>query len=146
MDNVTQKTIPYNVLNYDNYTVYHLHSDYSNANGYADSCSKFKEYIKLAKKQNMKALAFSEHGNCYDWIKKKQECDKAGIKYIHGVEMYLCTELQDDDRERLAPQHAAVLVHLYARAHARLARERRRSCRDGENKKAARVAYLRRAR
>ena len=55
MDNVTQKTIPYNVLNYDNYTVYHLHSDYSNANGYADSCSKFKEYIKLAKKQNMKA-------------------------------------------------------------------------------------------
>ena len=69
MDNVTQKTIPYNVLNYDNYTVYHLHSDYSNANGYADSCSKFKEYIKLAKKQNMKALAFSEHGNCYDWIK-----------------------------------------------------------------------------
>lgn len=98
MDNVTQKTIPYNVLNYDNYTVYHLHSDYSNANGYADSCSKFKEYIKLAKKQNMKALAFSEHGNCYDWIKKKQECDKAGIKYIHGVEMYLCTELQDDDR------------------------------------------------
>ena len=52
MDNVTQKTIPYNVLNYDNYTVYHLHSDYSNANGYADSCSKFKEYIKLAKKQN----------------------------------------------------------------------------------------------
>lgn len=98
MDNVTQKTIPYNVINYDNYTVYHLHSDYSNANGYADSCSKFKEYIKLAKKQNMKALAFSEHGNCYDWIKKKQECDKAGIKYIHGVEMYLCTELQDDDR------------------------------------------------
>lgn len=46
----------------------------------------------------MKALAFSEHGNCYDWIKKKQECDKAGIKYIHGVEMYLCTKLQDDDR------------------------------------------------
>lgn len=81
-----------------NYTVYHLHTDYSNANGYADSCSSFKEYIKLAKKQGMKALAFSEHGNIYDWIKKKQECDKAGIKYIHGVEMYLCTNLSDDDR------------------------------------------------
>lgn len=98
MGNTTQKTIiPYNALN-DNYTVYHLHSDYSNVNGYADSCSGFKEYIKLAKKQGMKALAFSEHGNCYGWIRKKQECDKAGIKYIHGVEMYLCTKFQDDDR------------------------------------------------
>lgn len=80
------------------HTVYHLHSDYSNANGYADSCSGFKEYIKLAQKQGMKAIAFSEHGNIYDWIKKKQECDKAGIKYIHGVEFYVCTKLEDDDR------------------------------------------------
>ena len=75
-----------------NYTVFHLHTYYSNANGYADSCTGIKDYVKLAKKQGMKALAFSEHGNVYDWIKKKQECDKAGIKYIHGVELYLCYE------------------------------------------------------
>ena len=56
-----------------NYVVYHLHSDLSNADGFADSCTSFKEYIKLAKKQNMKAIAFSEHGNIYEWIKKKQE-------------------------------------------------------------------------
>ena len=31
------------------YIVYHLHDDTSNCNGYADSCSNFKEYIKLAK-------------------------------------------------------------------------------------------------
>lgn len=80
------------------YTVYHCHSDYSNINGFADSCSKFSEYIKLAKQQGMKAIAISEHGNIGDWIKKKQECDKAGIKYIHGVELYLCNELSDDDR------------------------------------------------
>ena len=80
------------------YTVYHCHTDYSNANGYADSCTNFKDYIKLAQKQGMKALAFSEHGNIFDWIKKKQECDKAGIKYIHGVELYVCTSLQEDDR------------------------------------------------
>lgn len=80
------------------FVIYHLHTDYSNANGFADSCSSFKDYIKLAKKQGMKALAFSEHGNIYDWIKKKQECDKAGIKYIHGVEGYVCTELTEDDR------------------------------------------------
>lgn len=38
----------------NNYTVYHLHDDYSNCNGYADSCTSYKEYIKLAKKQGMK--------------------------------------------------------------------------------------------
>jgi DNA polymerase-3 subunit alpha len=81
-----------------NYTVYHLHDDTSNCNGFADSCSNFKEYIKLAKKQNMKAIAFSNHGGIYDWIRKKQECDKAGIKYIHGVELYVCKKLEDDDR------------------------------------------------
>lgn len=80
------------------YTVQHLHTDYSNTNGFADSCTSFKDYIKLAKKQGMKAIAFSEHGNIGDWIKKKQECDKAGIKYIHGVELYLCENLSDDDR------------------------------------------------
>lgn len=81
-----------------NFVVYHLHDDTSNVNGYADSCSNFKEYIKLAKKNNMKAIAFSNHGGIYDWIKKKQECDKSGIKYIHGIELYLCHRLEDDDR------------------------------------------------
>ena len=81
-----------------NYVVYHLHDDTSNVNGYADSCSSFKEYIKLAKKQEMKAIAFSNHGGIFDWIKKKQECDNAGVKYIHGVELYLCHKLEDNDR------------------------------------------------
>lgn len=84
--------------NNKNYVVYHLHDDTSNANGYADSCTKFDEYIKLAKKYNMKAIAFSNHGGIYDWIKKKQYCDKYGIKYIHGVELYLCINLQDNTR------------------------------------------------
>ncbi len=82
----------------DNYTVYHLHDDTSNCNGFADSCTNFKDYIKLAKKCGMKSIAFSNHGGIYDWIKKKQECDKAGIKYIHGIELYLCNKLEDDDR------------------------------------------------
>jgi len=82
----------------NNYIVYHLHDDTSNCNGYADSCSSYKEYIKLAKKQGMKAIAFSNHGGIYDWVKKKQDCDKAGIKYIHGIELYLCTKLEADER------------------------------------------------
>lgn len=82
----------------DNYVVYHLHDDTSNTNGYYDSCSKYNEYIKLATKQNMKAISFSNHGNIHDWIKKKQACDKAGLKYIHGVELYMCTELKENER------------------------------------------------
>jgi DNA polymerase-3 subunit alpha len=80
------------------YVAQHVHDDTSNCNGYADSCSSYKEYIKLAKKQGMKAIAFSNHGGIYDWIKKKQDCDKAGIKYIHGIELYLCTKLEADER------------------------------------------------
>lgn len=80
------------------YTVYHLHDDTSNCNGYADSCSKYTEYIKLAKEQGMHALAFSNHGGIYDWINKKKACDNAKIKYIHGVELYVCDKLEDNTR------------------------------------------------
>ena len=82
----------------NNYVLHHLHDDTSNCNGYADSCSSYKEYIKLAKKQGMSSLGFSNHGGIFDWIKKKQDCDKAGIKYIHGVELNLCTKLETDER------------------------------------------------
>lgn len=85
-------------VNLNKHTVFHLHDDTSNCNGYADSCSSYKEYIKLAKKQGMQAIAFSNHGGIYDWVKKKQDCDKAGIKYIHGVELYMCTKLESDER------------------------------------------------
>lgn len=81
-----------------NYVVQHCHDDTSNANGYADSCTKYDEYIALAKKNKMKAIAFSNHGGIYDWVKKKLACDKAGIKYIHAVESYLCINLEDNTR------------------------------------------------
>lgn len=77
---------------------FHLHTDYSNCNGYSDSCTSYEEYIKLAVEQGMTAIAFSEHGNIYDWILKKQKCDNAGLKYIHGIEAYLCKELGDNER------------------------------------------------
>ncbi len=78
-----------------NYVVYHLHSDYS----ILDSTTKFKDYIKKAKELEMKAIGFSEHGNVYNWIKKKQECEKNGIKYLHGVEVYLTKTLNEKIRD-----------------------------------------------
>jgi DNA polymerase-3 subunit alpha len=88
-------------------TIYHLHDETSNCDGYFDSCTNYKDYIKLAKRDGDTAIAFSNHGGIYDWIKKKQECDKAGIKYIHGAEFYMCDKLEDDD----AGHH----IGLYAR-------------------------------
>ena len=78
-----------------NYTVYHLHSDYS----ILDSTTKANDYILKAKELGMKAIGFSEHGNIYNWIKKKQACDEVGIKYMHGAEFYLTETLDEKIRD-----------------------------------------------
>lgn len=75
-----------------NYTVYHLHSELS----LQDSVTKFQDYIDKAVELGQRAIAFTEHGNTYQWVAKKMACDKAGIKYIHGVECYLTEKLWHD--------------------------------------------------
>lgn len=77
------------------YTVYHLHSDYS----LLDSCSKFSEYVDLAAEQGMTAIASTEHGLPRSWVEKKLYCDSKGIKFMHGVEIYLTASLQDKVRD-----------------------------------------------
>ena len=72
-----------------NYTVYHLHTELS----LLDSCTNFKLYVDKAKELGQFAICFTEHGNCYDWIEKKEYCEEQGIKYLHGVEAYLTKEL-----------------------------------------------------
>ena len=79
-------------MNHSNtYTVYHLHSDDS----LLDSCTKFEDYVDLAVQQGMTAIASTEHGKTTGWVKKKLYCDKQGIKFIHGVEIYLTGEDTD---------------------------------------------------
>ena len=78
-----------------NYVCYHLHSDYS----LLDSCTKFEDYLKCAKELGQTAIASTEHGNIYNWVTKKQLCDKYGIKYIHGVEVYLTQSLTNKIRD-----------------------------------------------
>ncbi|MGM1044713.1 MAG: PHP domain-containing protein [Bacillota bacterium] len=85
-------------MNNDNYVVYHLHSDLSNGT-MMDASSKYIDYILKAKSLGMKAMAFSEHGNVYNWRSKKMDCDEHGIKYIHGMEAYITTTLDEKLRE-----------------------------------------------
>lgn len=78
-----------------NYTLIHLHSKYS----IGDSTTDPEIYIEKAKELGMKAICFTEHGNTYNWIKKKQLCDKANIKFIMGVEVYLTKTLKENIRD-----------------------------------------------
>ena len=77
------------------YILYHCHSDYS----LLDSCTKFKDYVELAKANGQRAIASTEHGRPVGWVSKKMLCDKEGIRFIHGVEIYLTESLQEKVRD-----------------------------------------------
>lgn len=82
-------------MNENNYVVYHLHSDLS----LLDSTTKFEDYIKKAVELGQKAICFTEHGNIMKWVDKKEKCDKVGIKYLHGCEVYLTAQLSPKVRD-----------------------------------------------
>ena len=77
------------------YIMYHCHSDYS----LLDSCTKFQEYVDLALKNGQRAIASTEHGKPPGWISKKMYCDSVGIRFIHGVEIYLTESLEEKIRD-----------------------------------------------
>ena len=77
------------------YIMYHCHSEYS----LLDSCTKYQDYIDLAVKNGSEALSISEHGKPLNWTEKWAACKKAGIKYIHSVEIYLTESLENKVRD-----------------------------------------------
>jgi len=76
----------------------HVHTTLSN-DTYFDSTVNFEDYLKKAKEMNLDSIAFTEHGNVFQWIKKKQVADKLGIKYIHGCEFYMSFDLEKQERQ-----------------------------------------------
>jgi len=83
-----------------------MHSDYS----LLDSATKFSDYVDLAVKNGQKAIASSEHGKILGWISKKMYCDKMGIKFIHGVEIYLTESLVNRDGEKVRDNYHTILL------------------------------------
>lgn len=83
----------------NNYTVIHLHSDFSNGVTNIDSVTKYHEYIDKAKELGMQAIAFTEHGNVFEYFKKYEYCKSKDIKYIHGVEIYITESLENKIRD-----------------------------------------------
>lgn len=82
-----------------NYVPFHVHSDFSNGTTNIDSITNYKEYINKAKELGMKAFGFSEHGSLFSWLHKKEEVEKAGLKYIHGIEAYITESLHEKIRD-----------------------------------------------
>ena len=74
-----------------NYVCYHLHTFYS----LLDSCTSPEDFIKHASDLGMNTICFTEHGNIYNWYQKKALCDKYGLKYLHGIEVYITENLYD---------------------------------------------------
>ena len=73
----------------NNYVPYHVHTMLSNCTTNIDSVTKFWQYITRAKELGMTAFGFSEHGNNFEWLHKKEAVEKAQMKFLYGVEAYV---------------------------------------------------------
>lgn len=93
-----------------NYVIYHLHSDLSNGVTNVDSVTKFGQYIERAKECGMTAMGFAEHGSLFEWWHKKSAIEAAGMKYIHGIEAYLTTTLDEKIRDNY---HCVLMARNY---------------------------------
>ena len=82
-------------MNKDYYEMYHCHTELS----LLDSCTKYQEYVDLAVKNGQKVLSISEHGKPMNWTEKWAACKKAGLRYIHSVEIYLTEQLEPKVRD-----------------------------------------------
>ena len=89
-----------------NYTVYHLHTELS----LLDSTTNYKEYVDKAVELGQKAICFTEHGNTYNWVEKKMYCEEKGVKYMHGVEIYLTESHENKTRDNY---HTVLIAKNY---------------------------------
>lgn len=96
--------------NKKNYTIYHLHSRLSNGITNIDSITDFRDYISTASDCGMTAMGFSEHGSIFEWLHKKEAIEKAGMKYIHAIEVYLTEDISTKIRDNY---HCVLIARNY---------------------------------
>jgi len=72
----------------------HLHTKYS----LVDSITEPVDLIKKIKEQNKPAVCVTEHGNLYSSIEMYKLCKENGIKYMHGCEVYICQDVNVNDK------------------------------------------------
>ncbi|MBK8806838.1 MAG: DNA polymerase III subunit alpha [Bacteroidales bacterium] len=90
------------------FTHIHVHSQYS----ILDGAASIKSLVEKAKKDEMPALALTDHGTMYGIKEFHVACKKAGIKPILGCEVYVAKrsyDLRDEKLDR-SGHHLVVLA------------------------------------
>ena len=80
-----------------NFAHLHVHSHYS----LLEALPQVDELVKYAKKQGFSAVALTDNGNMFGTIEFIQECRKAEIKPIIGIDAYVAIERLEDKRHRV---------------------------------------------
>ena len=87
------------------FTHLHLHTEYS----LLDGAITLPKLVLHAKKQGLKALAITDHGNIFGAVKFFQLCKKEGIKPILGMEAYITEDVNQKSVEKKY-DHTVLLV------------------------------------
>ncbi len=84
----------------------HVHSHYS----FLDGLGKIPDIVAAAKQQGSPAIALTDHGVLYGAIEFYQECQKAGIKPIIGIEAYVALESRFQKRSRVDNDYTHLIL------------------------------------
>lgn len=70
------------------FTHLHVHTDYS----LLDGAITIEQVVQFAKEHSIPAIGISDHGNIFGAVKFFQECKKANIKPVLGMEAYIAPD------------------------------------------------------
>lgn len=73
----------------------HVHTSYS----ILDSNAKMEDLVERAKELGQTAIAQTDHAYIIEAPEFAKQCDKAGIKYIYGCEVYECDNRFEKDKD-----------------------------------------------
>ena len=96
------------------YFPYHMHTMLSSGTTNIDSITHYQQYVDAAKACGMTGLCISEHGNTFAWVKKKEAIEKAGMKYVHGVEAYITEDNNQSEKKHRDNYHCVLMARNYA--------------------------------
>jgi DNA polymerase III subunit alpha len=84
----------------------HAHCDYS----LSDGIGKTRDYLDIAKKFGMPAMAITDHGNVSSHMDLQLSSAKLGIKPIFGIEHYIVDDATIHDGDHRTSNHIVLLA------------------------------------
>jgi DNA polymerase-3 subunit alpha len=85
---------PSNLKDTENFVHLHVHTEYS----MLDGAAKISELVEEVARQEMPAVAMTDHGNVFGAFEFHKLAKKAGVKPIIGIEAYVAPESRFDKR------------------------------------------------